>query len=153
LKRSNQKGQSMVEATLVLLVFFALLLGVIDCGQVLFAHQSLVERVRAAVRWGVVHPWEKADPIVNLVLYNQPDAPRGDVQAFLGLRSENVVVRHQAPSPDRPDDETLGVTIVNFQPQFFSPWFAGAIVSPRAVSITAPMAARPELVRANYPQP
>ena len=49
----------MVEATLVLLVFFTLLLGVIDCGQVLFAHQSLVERVRAAVRWGVVHPWNQ----------------------------------------------------------------------------------------------
>ena len=59
MRRSSQRGQSMVEATLVLLVFFTLLLGVIDCGQVLFAHQSLVERVRAAVRWGVVHPWNR----------------------------------------------------------------------------------------------
>lgn len=134
----------MVEATLVLLVFFTLLLGVIDCGQVLFAHQSLVERVRAAVRWGVVHPWlqeTSADPIVNLVLYNQTDAPRGDTPAFLGMQRENVVVRHVALS-ERPDDETLSVTIVNFRPQFFSPWLAGAIVSPRAVSIAAPMAFR-----------
>lgn len=134
----------MVEATLVLLVFFALLLGVIDCGQVLFAHQSLVERVRTAVRWGVVHPWlqeTSADPIVNLVLYNQTNAPRGDPPAFLGMQRENVVVRHVAPS-DRPDDETLSVTIVNFRPQFFSPWFAGAMLSPRSVSITAPMATR-----------
>ena len=141
MKRSNQRGQSMVEATLVLLVFFALLLGVIDCGQVLFAHQSLVERVRTAVRWGVVHPWDSADPIVNLVLYNQTDAPRGDTPAFLGMQRENVVVRHAAPS-DRPDDETLSVTIVNFRSQFFSPWIANAVVSPRAVSITAPMATR-----------
>jgi len=134
----------MVEATLVLLVFFTLLLGVIDCGQVLFAHQSLVERVRAAVRWGVVHPWlqeTSADSIVNLVLYNQTDAPRGDTPAFLGMQRENVVVRHVALS-ERPDDETLSVTIVNFRPQFFSPWLAGAIVSPRAVSIAAPMAFR-----------
>jgi Flp pilus assembly protein TadG len=61
----------MVEATLVLLVFFTLLLGVIDCGQVLFAHQSLVERVRSAVRWGVVHPWNEktgSEAVVNLVL-------------------------------------------------------------------------------------
>jgi len=131
----------MVEATLVLLVFFALLLGVIDCGQVLFAHQSLVERVRTAVRWGVVHPWDNADPIVNLVLYNQADAPRGDTPGFLGMQRENVVVRHVAPS-ERPEDETLSVTIVNFRPQFFSPWFAGAVLSPRSVSITAPMATR-----------
>ena len=132
----------MVEATLVLLVFFALLLGVIDCGQVLFAHQSLAERVRTAVRWGVVHPWENPEPIVNLVLFNQTEAPRGNAPTFLGLQRDNVVVRHLTPSPDRPDDETLSVTIVNFHPQFFSPWFAGALVSPRAVSITAPMATR-----------
>src|SRR4051812_46441156 len=117
--RRRQRGQSMVEATLVLLVFFTLLLGVIDCGQVLFAHQSLVERVRSAVRWGVVHPWKGSDSVVNLVLYNQPEAPSGNTPSFLGLRPENVVVRHVAPSSDRPDDETLGVTIVNFQSQFF----------------------------------
>jgi len=135
----------MVEATLVLLVFFSLLLGVIDCGQVLFAHQSLVERVRAAVRWGVVHPWNRetaGDPIVNLVLYNQTETPRGNPPGFLGLEPENVVVRHQASTLDRPDDETLRVTIVNFRPQFFSPFIARAVVSPRAISITAPMASR-----------
>jgi hypothetical protein len=134
----------MVEATLVLLVFFTLLLGVTDCGQVLFAHQSLVERVRAAVRWGVVHPWNEetgGESIVNLVLYNQTQAPTGNAPAFLELRPQNIVVRHVAPS-ERPDDETLSVTIVNFRPQFFSPWFAGAVVNPRSVSITAPMATR-----------
>jgi hypothetical protein len=130
----------------VLLVFFTLLLGVIDCGQVLFAHQSLVERVRTAVRWGAVHPWNGSDPIVNLVLYDQPEPPHGNAAAFLGLHHENVVVRHVAPY-ERPDDETLSVTIVNFRPQFFSPWFAGALVSPRAVAITAPMATRTASVR------
>jgi hypothetical protein len=137
----------MVEATLVLLVFFTMLLGVIDCGQVLFAHQSLVERVREAVRWGVVHPWSVKpgtgrDAIVNLILYNRTDAPSPNTAAFLGLRPENVVVRHQPATADRPDDETLAVTIVNFQSQFFSPWIAQRVVSPRAVSITSPMASR-----------
>jgi len=135
----------MVEATLVLMVFFTMLLGVIDCGQVLFAHQSLVERVREAVRWGVVHPWNQqngGDAIVNLILYNQTVAPQGETASFLGLRPENVVVRHQPATPDRPDDETLRVTIVNFRSQFFSPWIAQRVISPRAVSITSPMAAR-----------
>jgi hypothetical protein len=156
--KRGQRGQSMVEATLVLLVFFTLLLGVIDCGQVLFAHQSLVERVRTAVRWGVVHPWNEAggaDAIVNLILYNQTGAPSADAPGFLGLQRENVVVRHQSASPDRPDDETLRVTIVNFRSQFFSPWIATAVMSPRAVSITAPMASRHSLSSAqrDYPQP
>jgi hypothetical protein len=34
------------------------------------------------------------------------------------------------------------VTIVNFQSQFFSPWIAQKVISPRAVSITSPMAYR-----------
>jgi hypothetical protein len=34
--------ETLFEAALVLMVFFTLLLGVIDCGQVLFAHESLV---------------------------------------------------------------------------------------------------------------
>jgi len=38
----SRKGQSLVETTLVLLVFLSMLLGVFDCGQVLFAHQASV---------------------------------------------------------------------------------------------------------------
>jgi len=139
--KNSRRGQSMVESTLVLLVFFSLLLGVIDCGQVLFAHQSLVERVRSAVRWGVNH-WEGQDRIVNRVLYNQTEAPAGNPPAFLGLRPENVVVRHQPATSARPDDETLSVIIINYQPQFFSPWLAPMVLHPRAVSITAPMSSR-----------
>src|SRR5580700_1799343 len=74
-KRSS-RGQSLVEATLVLLVFFALLLGVVDCGQVLWSHQALQERVRSAVRWGTMHPYDgTGSQIANLVLYGQPSEP------------------------------------------------------------------------------
>ncbi len=142
MKRCRCRGQSLVEAALVMLVFFAFLLGVIDFGQVMFAHQSLVERVRSAVRWSVVHPWQGRDPVVNLVLYNQTSEPRTTTPGFLGLKPENVVVRYQSPTAQRPDDETISVTIVNFQSQFFSPWMARTLVSPRPVSVTAPMANR-----------
>jgi hypothetical protein len=147
------RGQSLVEATLVLLVFFALLFGVVDCGQVLIAHQSLVERVRSAVRWGVVHPWEGPGAVANLVLYDQIAEPRAATPAFLGLKRANVVVTHNPATPDRPDDETLSVAIVDFESHFFSPWIAKTVVSPRPVFISAPMAARAtaETVRSNQP--
>ena len=75
--KRGERGQSLVEGTLVMLVFFALMFGVIDCGQVLVAHQALVERVRSASRWGVVHPWDgTGEQIANLILYNQPEEPR-----------------------------------------------------------------------------
>jgi hypothetical protein len=135
----KQKGQGLVEATFVLLAFFALLLGVIDCAQVVFAHQALVERVRSSVRWGVVHEWEGPTVITNLILYGQQQEPRVTTEGFLGLKPENVRVEHRPPTPERPDDETLTVEIVNFECHFFSPLIGKTLVNPRPVKISAPV--------------
>lgn len=140
---NKQKGQGLVEATLVLLVFFALLLGVIDCGQVLFAHQALVERVRSSVRWGVVHPWQGPEQITNLILYDQTTEPRGAADGYLGLKRANVLVRYQPATAQRPDDETLTVEIVNFEFHFFSPAIGKTLVNPRPVKISAPVSFKP----------
>jgi hypothetical protein len=138
----NRRGQSLVESVLVLLVFLAMVFGVMDCGQVLFAHQALVERVNAAVRWGVTHPWQGPDPVMNLVLYNHTDVPRETSAGYLGLKPENVVVRYQPATVERPDDELLTVTVVNFEARLFSPWLAQGLVSKRPVLVTAPRALR-----------
>lgn len=140
MKGGRQRGQGLVEATLVLLLFFSLVLGVLDCGQVLFAHQSLVERVRGAVRWGVVHPWQGPDPITNLVLYGQIEESSRTGPGYLGMTPANVRVTYQPATADRPDDEILSVSIVNFESHFFSPWIARVLVSPRPVLVSAPMA-------------
>ena len=141
--RNRRAGQSLVEATMVLFAFFALLLGVADCGQVLFAHQSLVERARGAVRWGSVHPWQGPEPIVNLVLYGETQAPLKETPGYLGMTSSNVQVVYQPATPDRPDDETVSVAIVNFESHLFSPWLSRVLVSARPVLVGAPVAARP----------
>jgi TadE-like protein len=139
--KSRERGQSLVESTLVLLVFFALLFAVIDCGQVLVAHQSLVERVRSAVRWGVVRPWDgTGEQIANLILYNQVDERRSATEGYLGLTRENVQVRYRPALPARPDDEILSVAILNYHYRFLSPWITQTFVNPRPVIITAPMA-------------
>jgi Flp pilus assembly protein TadG len=139
----TQRGQTLVESTLVMLAFFALLFAVVDCGQVLVAHQALVERVRAAVRWGVVRSWDgTGDQIANLVLYNQSEEPRMATDGYLGLTRDNVQVRYQPPTAARPDDETLSVAVVNYSYRFMSPWIGQAFINPRPVLISAPMAYR-----------
>lgn len=139
---NRRRGQSLVESTFVLLVFLAMLLGVMDCAQVLFAHQSLVERVNLAVRWGVVHAWEGPDPVRNLVLYNQTGEPHETTPGYLGLKPENVIVTYQPTTAEQPDDEMLTVSIVNFETHLFSPWIAQTLVSTRPVLVSAPMAYR-----------
>ncbi|HVO98257.1 MAG TPA: TadE/TadG family type IV pilus assembly protein [Bryobacteraceae bacterium] len=135
----RERGQGLIEATFVLLAFFVLLLGTIDCAQVLFAHQALVERVRSSVRWGVVHEWQGPERIVNLILYNQIDGPRAAAPGFLGLKPENVRVKYREATSDRPDDETLTVEIVNFECHFFTPVIGKTLVNPRPVKISAPV--------------
>jgi Flp pilus assembly protein TadG len=141
--KRGERGQSFIESTFVLLAFFALLFGVIDCGQMMVAHQALVERVRAAVRWGIVRPWDgTGDQIANLILYNQTTEPRAADGSYLGLKRENVRVAYQPSSANRPDDEMLSVTVVNYRYHFISPWIGNALVNPRPVLISAPMAVR-----------
>ena len=139
--RHSERGQTLIEGALALMVFFSLLFGVIDCGLVLVRHQSLVERVRSAVRWGVVRPWDgSGEQIANLILYDQPTEPSGPTGSYLGLTRDNVQVRYQPASPARPDDEMLSVSIVNFHYQFLSPWITQIFINPRPVLISAPMA-------------
>ena len=134
-----ERGQSLVESTLVLLVFLAMLLGVMDVAQVLFTHQSMVDRVNTAVRWGATHPWQGGDPVRNVVLYQHPEEPRQSTEGYLGLKAENVLVEYRQPTVDRPDDEMLSVRVVNFESHLFSPWFSRTLISPRPVSVSMPV--------------
>ena len=77
----RRKGQSLVETTLVLAAFMGLLLGVVDLGQKLFMRESLLDRARAAARWGATHPYD-------------PEAIRKVVLSggFGGLKAGDVAV-------------------------------------------------------------
>ena len=147
MKRSSRKGQGLVEGALVFLIFAGLLIGAADCGQVVFAHQSLVERANQATRWATLHPWQGYQPVVNMVLYGQPEEPRETRPGFLGLSAENVVVRYQPATPERPDDETVSVSIINYESHFFSPWLARTLVSTRPVLVSAPMPRHTAMLR------
>ena len=138
-RRLASRGQSLVEATLVLLVFFALLLGIADCGQVVFSHQALVERVRSAARWGSLHDWQGPEPIVNLILYGQTQEPPRTDETYLNMTPDNIRVTFQPASAERPDDQTLSIAIVNFKTHLFSPWLSGVLVSSRPVFVAVPV--------------
>src|SRR5262245_50617412 len=68
--QNPRRGSALVESTLVLLVSLALFIGIGDLAQVLFVHQSLVERVREGLRYGVITYDTYA--IQNIVLYGTP---------------------------------------------------------------------------------
>ena len=114
----GRRGNGLVEAALVLLVFLATLIGIFDLAQVLYVHQTFTARLRSAARYGVVRTFD-ADAIRNMVLYNQPAVPAGATSGICGLTADKVTVtRHDAGT----SAERVVVTISNFPYRLFSPW-------------------------------
>jgi hypothetical protein len=120
---NQRRGQSIVESTLILLVFLVCLIGILDFGQVMFINQGWVERCRAGARWGAVNPYDPAK-IQNVVRFNQSTDPPNGTAPFVGLSAANVVVSHPNAGTE---EERIVVAINNYRFYFFSPWIAGAV--------------------------
>ena len=130
--RRGRSGSALVEGALVLTVLVFVLLGIVDVGQVLVAHQALVERVRAGARYAVVHQYNPT-AIRNVVLYNTPDPAAGSA-AMLGLTEEMVQVN--LVSADTPEAR-VEIRIVDYPFRFLTPMLRGLYRTNR-IRITLP---------------
>lgn len=128
---ARKRGQAMIEGALVTLILVAVLIGIFDLGLVLFIHQTFANRVRSAVRYGVVNPY---DPTVikNMVLYGQPTAGAAGV---FGLTAGMVSV---ARTDVGTNDQRIVVTISGYPYRFFSPWIGGAF-NGRSIMASLPL--------------
>lgn len=106
-KRNRQKGGTVLETVLTLIVFLALFFGIFDVGTMLFVHQTITDRARNAARWGAVNIYDPTS-IQNLVLYGTTAA--GATTAF-GLTTANVTVSRPATNIGQPEDRII-VTVV-----------------------------------------
>jgi Flp pilus assembly protein TadG len=120
-RKHLERGQSMVETALVLLVFLMILIGIIDFGQVLYFHQSLVERARAAARYGAIHPTDTTG-IQNIAVYNTASYTGAAPPAIIGGMTTAMV------DVQNPDSNTSAarvvVTISGYPMTFISPYIA-----------------------------
>jgi Flp pilus assembly protein TadG len=89
--RRDRRGQTAVESALVFLVLLITVIGIFDLGQILFIHQTFMERVRGAARYAAVNTFD-ATAFTNMVLYNQTTVPPGQSSGIFGLTSAMVSV-------------------------------------------------------------
>jgi hypothetical protein len=122
-----------VESALIGLVLLATLIGAFDLGQILFLHQTFVERVRNAARYAVVHSYDAA-AFKNMVLYRQPTVPEGQTSGIFGLTADMVSVTRPGVGTN---DERIIISITNYPYRFFSPLIAGVIVG-RTITVSLP---------------
>src|SRR5207237_4870247 len=82
----KQRGQSMVEAALVLTMFMMVILGLVNFGFIMWMHQTIEHRARAAARYGVINPTDTTG-MQNMVLYN---STTGSGPGMFGLTASHV---------------------------------------------------------------
>jgi len=127
----------MMESALILSLFLATLIGTLDFGQALFTRQMFTERVRMAVRWGMVHAYSM-DSIRNMVRFGQATVT-GSPSPYMNLTAAQVSVVRTAGSAANPNDERFVVSIVDYNYKLFSPWIARTFTNNFAVVESAPI--------------
>ena len=120
--RSRQKGSVLLESALTLLLFFSIFIAICDFGQFLFLHQTLVELVRGALRYGSVNQYD-ATAIQNMVLYGQPQQPAGASPVFQLTPSMVTVSRQDAGTTD----DRIVVTVANYSFDMLTPFIANRV--------------------------
>ena len=134
-RRKNNRGSVIVEAGLVFIAFFGMLMGAFDFGQFLFVHQALVERVRSAARWGAINDPTDSASISNMVLYNQAGDPPQGTTGYLNVTPGNVSVTN----PDSGTDKyRLNIQVSGYSYIVLSPFIAGNFTGP-LISVSVPL--------------
>ena len=112
----------MVESALTMLLFLGIVIGVLDCGRVLFIQATIADRVRNALRYGSLNAQDFAS-IQNIVLYGtrreltQP--PSFDL-----TRSMVQVTRPQAGT----SDDHIDVRVSGYRIRLITPIARGVII-------------------------
>ncbi len=122
-RQRTSRGSQTVESALTMLVFFTVFIAIADFGQILFIHNSLVERVRMASRTAAILNCNE-EQTKNLVLYASINTPSPGVQdrGFMGMTASNVGVTKADLGTTA---QRLVVTVANMPYKSLTPWVGG----------------------------
>jgi Flp pilus assembly protein TadG len=132
MKKNRERGSALVEGALVFLVVFSMLIAIVDFGQFLFIHQTLTERAREGVRYGIVNNPTDTTSIQNIVLYGQasggsvPTSPSSSDTGIFSVQRSNVIVSTTGSG----SDDRLLVQIQNYKYSIYSPTISGSYTGP-----------------------
>jgi Flp pilus assembly protein TadG len=103
-RRDHRRGSTLVEAALVTIPFFTLILGIIACGYLVFTYDSLAFAAQQGARWASVRGYTSGTP-----------ATAASVQAFVGGQVPGLVPASLSVrttwSPDNKPGSTVTVHV------------------------------------------
>jgi len=142
----------MAEFAIIALVFFMIIIGVIESGRLLYTHNALNDATRRAARYAVIHP-ENVTCVKNVAVYGEtnitpfPECAPVGTALINGLTPDMVTVTYLGANIDEdPDiDTTFGtnlgtaqVSITGYTFNFNIPLFTRNLTLPAySVTLTA----------------
>ncbi len=113
----------MVEGALIFVLGVSLLIGLLDIGQILFIHQTVVDRTNTAARWASVSPFD-ATQIKNMILYGTPSAGTPGSELF-NMSASNISVAHD--TSDGAYADRISIVVSGYSYLFFSGMFVNTM--------------------------
>jgi Flp pilus assembly protein TadG len=124
-RRSRQRGSTLVELSLVLLVMIWILVGTVDIGQVLYFHHNLTLRARTAAQWAATRTYNETQ-VRNKVIYDNPAGGANPVLSGLNTTVDGASIVGVQLLDAGTTSARLRIRIQNYPYRFFTPGIAGA---------------------------
>lgn len=122
--RRGERGQALVEFSLVSIVFFLLVFGMVDVGRAVWNYNTLAQATREGARYAIVHGSDSADPSgPGGAYYTEPDTDgmiTQQVEQFGGgLNPSQLTVQSEWPDGSNFSGSRVTVTSqYEFEPIF-----------------------------------
>jgi Flp pilus assembly protein TadG len=133
MRRNLQKGQTLLEFALAVMLFLTLLFGIIELGRALWTWNTIVQATRAGARFAITSDPTNDTAIKNWVVYSNA-AGTGD-PVLTGLSTSNVNVLFQKNdgtdmSATRYSADMVQVGITGYTFNFIVPLFGANMTLP-----------------------
>ena len=123
--KKNERGSTLVEFAIGVLVFATAMFAVLEFGRVLWAHNALTDAARRGARYAVLHTANDVDQVKNVVVFG--DAAGTGNPMLPNLSASNVNVAYNGFGLN---DGTVTVSITNYQFQLVIPMVGTTITMP-----------------------
>lgn len=123
--RDNERGATLVEFSIGVLVFATAMFAVLEFGRALWVHNALTDAARRGARYAALHTSADVANVRNVVVYGNE---AGSGQPMLNnLSTANVAVDYSGFGLNA---GTVSVSITNYQFQFVIPIVGTTITMP-----------------------
>jgi Flp pilus assembly protein TadG len=122
---NNEKGSTLVEFSIAMLVFATAMFAVLEFGRALWVHNALTDAARRGARYATLNSAANEMQVKNVVVYGNPE---GSGQSMLNnLSTANVAVTYESFALN---DGTVSVSITGYEFQFVIPIMGTTITMP-----------------------